>query len=304
VKITAALDKMFAVRAAKPHARRDGFDAHLEQASRDANITKQPAPRAARVAKPADDASIDGDVASNVTSEVAVAKPEASAEAVTAPPAEPPVLLAAICHAIAALRATPSQTPAPAIAIEAPADQPAIPSPSLTPLEQAVHDMLAELAPVRTPDPGPREEHRDEPAAPVPANTNAPIATAPAPAHAEPAPRATHAAAPPPALCEIQAQEMPIAQSHVHLVVGDDAERVVVTVAVRGNDVNVALRAGDDHTTAALARNAGALDHALRTRGLDLSSFSAERDPDRRRREQPHREQPPEPQQPFVLEQT
>jgi len=160
--------------------------------------------------------------------------------------------------------------------------------------------MLAELAPVRAARPEPHDEHDDEPAdAPVPANTNAPIATAPA--HAEPPPHTTHAAEPPPALREMTAPEMPVAQSHVHLIVGDDADRVVVTVAVRGNDVNVALRAGDEHTAAALARNAGALDHAMRARGLDLSSFSAERDPDRRRHEQPHRERP-EPEKPFALE--
>jgi hypothetical protein len=87
-----------------------------------------------------------------------------------------------------------------------------------------------------------------------------------------------------------EAPELPIAQSHVHLVVGDDAERIVITVAVRGSDVNVALRAADDHTADALARNAGALDHAMRMRGLDLASFSAERDPDQPRRDPPPRE--------------
>ncbi len=67
--------------------------------------------------------------------------------------------------------------------------------------------------------------------------------------------------------------------NHVHLVVGDDAQRVVITVAVRGNDVNVAMRATDDHTAAALARNAGSLDDAMRTRGLQLADFTADRDP-------------------------
>jgi hypothetical protein len=68
--------------------------------------------------------------------------------------------------------------------------------------------------------------------------------------------------------------------SHVHLVIDDGAERVVVTVAVRGNEVNVALRGQDDATTAALARNAGSLDHAMRARGLDLASLMTGRDPD------------------------
>lgn len=66
--------------------------------------------------------------------------------------------------------------------------------------------------------------------------------------------------------------------SHVHLVLDEGGERVVVTVAVRGNEVNAMIRGGDEHTAAALARNAASLDHALRAGGLDLSSFSAESD--------------------------
>jgi hypothetical protein len=289
-------DRLLAPHVAKPHDEPPGFDALFKQA-------KQPAaPRVPQVAEPADDnASIDR----STDAPVAVAKPDVPDQIVATPANDAPTsLLTAISHAIAALRGNPTQVATPPVPSEAPAiDDPPIATPTLTPLEQAVHDMLAELAPVHTRDAEPHEEH-DEPAdAPAPANTNAPIATtAAAPAHTD-APHATHAATPPPVLREMQAAELPVAQSHVHLVVGDDAERVVVTVAVRGNDVNVALRAGDEHTAAALARNAGALDHALRTRGLDLASFSAERDPDRRRREQPPRERPPEPQQPFVLEQ-
>ncbi len=79
--------------------------------------------------------------------------------------------------------------------------------------------------------------------------------------------------------------------SHVHLVLDDGAERVVVTVAVRGNEVNVALRGQDDATTAALARNAGSLDHAMRARGLDLASLMTGRDPDSQH-QGPDREQP------------
>jgi hypothetical protein len=77
--------------------------------------------------------------------------------------------------------------------------------------------------------------------------------------------------------------------SHVHLVIDDGAERVVVTVAVRGNEVNVALRGQDDATTAALARNAGSLDHAMRARGLDLASLMTGKEPDKQQR--PDREQ-------------
>lgn len=79
--------------------------------------------------------------------------------------------------------------------------------------------------------------------------------------------------------------------SHVHLVIDDGAERVVVTVAVRGSEVNVALRGQDDATTAALARNAGSLDHAMRARGLDLASLMTGRDPDSQQ-QRPDREQP------------
>jgi hypothetical protein len=80
--------------------------------------------------------------------------------------------------------------------------------------------------------------------------------------------------------------------SHVHLVLDDGGERVVVTVAVRGNEVNATIRGGDEQTAAAIARNAASLDHALRAGGLELSSFSSERDLDHHaRREHAQREQ-------------
>jgi hypothetical protein len=66
--------------------------------------------------------------------------------------------------------------------------------------------------------------------------------------------------------------------SHMHLVLDDGPQRVVVTVAVRGNEVNATIRGGDEQTASAIARNAASLDHALRAGGLDLSSFSSERD--------------------------
>lgn len=78
--------------------------------------------------------------------------------------------------------------------------------------------------------------------------------------------------------------------SHVHLVIDDGAERVVVTVAVRGSEVNVALRGQDDATTAALARNAGSLDHAMRARGLDLAGLMTGREPESQK-QRPDREQ-------------
>jgi|GEM_PF-3703846 len=83
--------------------------------------------------------------------------------------------------------------------------------------------------------------------------------------------------------------------SHVHLVLDDGPERVVVTVAVRGNEVNATIRGGDEQMAAAIARNAASLDHALRAGGLDLSSFSSERDLDHHApREHAQREQDPE----------
>ncbi len=80
--------------------------------------------------------------------------------------------------------------------------------------------------------------------------------------------------------------------SHVNLVLDDGPERVVVTVAVRGNEVHAMVRGGDEQTAAAIARNAASLDHALRAGGLDLASFSSERDLDHHApREQEEREQ-------------
>jgi hypothetical protein len=81
--------------------------------------------------------------------------------------------------------------------------------------------------------------------------------------------------------------------SHMHLVIADgDGQRMVVTVAVRGNEVNATIRGGDEQTAASIARNAASLDHALRAGGLDLSSFTSERDLDHHApREQAQREQ-------------
>jgi hypothetical protein len=87
-------------------------------------------------------------------------------------------------------------------------------------------------------------------------------------------------------------------------VLDDGPDRVVVTVAVRGSDIRVALRASDDATTAALARNAGSLDHAMRARGLALGELTAEHEP--RERQQPKDHQPRERREPdaepFELE--
>jgi hypothetical protein len=77
---------------------------------------------------------------------------------------------------------------------------------------------------------------------------------------------------------------------------------------MRGNDVHVALRSSDDATTAALARNAATLDHAMRARGLVLGALTTERESQPRSR---HQSEPPPPPprnnpdaEPFELEET
>ena len=211
-----------------------------------------------------------------------------------APPAAPQVqaqtepqpltdLGAAITRALAALQA-PTGTPAAmtaTAAIESP-QAPVAPDATapMTPLEQAVHDIIAAL-----PQPKPEIEHDEntddddtsDKAPQTPVATPVVVTTEPA----KNAPVARTVVDQPAPIAEPRATEMPAATSHMHLVVGDGDDRVVVTVAVRGEDVNVSLRSnGDDNTAAALARNAASLDHAMRARGLDLASFSSERDPD------------------------
>ncbi|MCW5804086.1 MAG: hypothetical protein KIT31_17065, partial [Deltaproteobacteria bacterium] len=170
---------------------------------------------------------------------------------------------------------------------------------ALTPLEQAVHDLIGQLAEAREGrGDGDASTDDDSPAdvAFAPAHAAAPVIAddVPQPAAKQAAP--VREVAPPP--------EAPENPSHVHLVLDDGGERVVVTVAVRGNDVNVALRGSDDNTAAALARNAASLDHALRARGLDLHDFTAERDRDPAGGHRPPREQREQHdhQERFVLE--
>lgn len=104
-----------------------------------------------------------------------------------------------------------------------------------------------------------------------------------------------------PGVAPIQAPaELPVATSHVHLVVGDGAERIVLTVAVRGSNVHVALRGADEHASAALARNAAVLDDALRVKQLrlaELDTTDGAHPESRDRREKPHYEAPELPQE-------
>jgi hypothetical protein len=163
---------------------------------------------------------------------------------------------------------------------------------ALSPLDQAVHDLIGQLA--EREETRPEGEHVEIDF--VPQQANATVVADDVPQHA------VKQAAPAREIAQMPEHTNP---SHVNLVIENESERVVVTVAVRGNDVNVSLRGSDENTAAALARNAGTLDHALRARGLDLTDFSAERDRDpasqqQRSERDPRRER--EGDEPFVLE--
>ena len=199
-------------------------------------------------------------------------------------------------------KASPSKPPPPAAAADATAPErarrpsqgvtdPAAPPP-LTPLEQAVHDLIDHL---RDADhAGGREDrsssHADralQAMISTPATTTAPVALS---ANRAVAP-SVHAAP----VREQAEQAAPSNPSHVHLVI-DDGERIVVTVAVRGDEVIARVRGGDDATAAAFARNAGVLDDAMRARGLHLADLQTGRDnadprrPPREPRERPEDE--------------
>jgi hypothetical protein len=194
---------------------------------------------------------------------------------------------------------------------DAPADAP------LTPLEQAVHELLSGTATDTGDDASDPDASRasDDPTperASVDALTAAASQNAPQtqptsqPAPVAGAPALIHAAP----VAHVQlAEQLAASASHVHLVVDDGGQRVVMTVAMRGNEVNVALRTSDDHTAAALARNAGALDDAMRARGLSLGQLDAEHDRSQHREPERQsntygRDREPEPQhdEPFELE--
>ena len=173
--------------------------------------------------------------------------------------------------------------------------------PALSPLEQAVHDLIGRAS-ARDPD----DEHAAKPG------------TAAAPDFASVALHVLAADAPPPPVHDVRAAAAapvhgaPVAQlpepfanpSHVHLVLDDGPERTVVTVAVRGSEVRVALRASDEATAASLARNAASLDHAMRARGLALGELTTEREPGDQRpsRDPEPRERRAPDEEPFELE--
>ena len=150
-----------------------------------------------------------------------------------------------------------------------------------TPLEQAIHDLLDQLLPVRAPkEEKPAPEIADEIPPPPPAVV--PTKEAPREEPKTPAPVAARPIEAPP-----EPQGPP---SHLRLVVGDEADRVVIAVRVRGEAVSVSMHTTDDATAAALARNAPVLADAMRTRGVALAELATSTAGDRERRPPPRRE--------------
>jgi hypothetical protein len=157
---------------------------------------------------------------------------------------------------------------------------------ALTPLEQAVQELVVRL----TGDGAKHEPPADDRGFDALSFQSASLQALPLGASASAGPAA---ASEPVRPGQVTQPEPPANPSHVHLVVDDGPDRVVVTVAMRGNEVYVAMRGNDDATTASLARNAGALEHAMRARGLSLNELTTQREPPQR---SPHsHDEPPEP---------
>ncbi|HEY6035897.1 MAG TPA: flagellar hook-length control protein FliK [Kofleriaceae bacterium] len=194
------------------------------------------------------------------------AKPDAEARpAAQAQPLASLAAAAASANAQAAAAATAQGAPDKLVQqMVAVAPEAAPPGPALTPLEQAVHDLLSELADKKSPA-------DDATTAPAGATFQLAPSTLLAP-EATPDVQPTGPVAPAPPPAEL------VSQNHAHLVLDDANGRVVLTVAVRGSEVNVSVRATDDATAAALARNAASLDDAMRGRGLQLAQLDAQRD--------------------------
>ncbi len=202
-----------------------------------------------------------------------------------------PIVDGTTIQAKPAVHAIPDAVPIiPALVAKlAPVARASLPMPQapLTPLEQAVQDLIAEL--------NDRDDSSSKADGPATMSVMIPEVRLLSIEHA--------VAAPTPVVAVRDAQQPEQANpSHVHLVIDDGIERVVVTVAVRGSEVNVALRGQDEATTAALARNAGSLDHALRGRGLDLASLMTQRDPDARQQRPDRDERRGQPKELFSIE--
>jgi len=188
----------------------------------------------------------------------------------------------------------------PAAVIPAAPAVPAARPVALTPLELAVHELLAQL-PVQQDQlelPGATgTDDTDELDETVVQSPDGLAADLPAPHVAsDPAKHAVHPPAGKPTAVVAVQDPAPLPEnpnpSHVHLVLEEGGERIVATVAVRGNEVNVMLRASDDEVATALARNAATLDHAMRARGLDLAGFTTQRDHTHDSHERDHDHEP------------
>jgi hypothetical protein len=155
----------------------------------------------------------------------------------------------------------------------------------VTPLEQAVIDLIEQS--IRSTD------DEEAPTEMIDASPDAPIVTLDrvhqGPAEARGSRSEAQTAAPPAPAAPSDTAENAHAAG-VRLVVGDDADRVVIAVRVRGEHVDVALQAADELTAAMLARNAPVLADALRTRNLDLSNLATGERDARQRRERAPRE--------------
>jgi hypothetical protein len=263
-------------------------------------------------------------LATGAISSSAIAVAPAPSQGAGPPPDDSPVaawLAASVGRAIASFAREPAAPGAADAAAETPATAAApagfdLATTAMSPLEQAVHDLIGRFsdrdpAHARAAKPG----EDSDPIEPADAGfaAGALFGGFAAPLHVTAANDApvrgatATTAGPAAAFVAPAAPELPSNPSHIHLVLDDGPERVVVTVAVRGSDVHVALRGSDDATTTALARNAASLDHAMRGRGLALSELTTERDPNPQHSPPGHQE--PEPRErrkpdaePFELE--
>lgn len=158
----------------------------------------------------------------------------------------------------------------------------------MTPLEQAVHDVLERLHDDSSKGESTHDDDDAQPAFQLPGVTSIAF-------HVDD--KKPEHVAPVEAVRELPEQQQ-VNQSHVHLVI-DDGERLVMTVAVRGDQVITHIRGDNAETTAALARNAGVLDDHLRARGLSLGELQATHDQSQpeKRQEKPHYDQPEREQQ-------
>ena len=222
----------------------------------------------------------------------------ADPSALTAPVASGPQLVADVVALISAGKSlvTPAAGKTAAVGAqvadvavdEAPALQAAnaVPNPSdalpLTPLEQAVHDVLERLRDDsdKASDRDDRDGREPHQSLPLPGVISMSATIEDAPIKKPEGPQPLREPTP--------AEQLQNANpSHIHLVI-DDGERLVVTVAVRGDQVMTHLRGDNQETANAFARNAGVLDEAMRARGLNLAELHTSHEQSPGQRQQKH----------------